>query len=1217
MKINTIRLLNLNSLRTDQVLRFDEPPLSGVGLFAITGDTGAGKSTILDALTLALYGQVPRQAQEGEIMSYGTGKSLAEVEFEVGQERYRSKWSIWRAHERAEGNLQDSRRELARWNPEKEAFEIIGEKKREVNDLITDITGLDYDRFCRSVLLSQGDFAAFLKAGERDRSELLERITGTAIYSELSKAAFERHKLEKQKLELLEQELGLLELLSEEEAGALDQQLANLRQTVRQRREAEQKLREQLSWLQQVEKLRQKAAALKSEAATIREQSVAFEPMAAQLQLHQKALPLQLPIQRLQDATAQMQQLAQAIAAGEEALPKIQQKAAEAKTISATADEALKAAKADQQKQAPVLEKVKALDLKIEGQRAPLEKQQQVFAAARDALGQSAAKQKEVAAALQSAAEKAKAATGWLEKHTTWAELSADLPTIREQRQQLIERFKERQLVDKKLEQQQKARKARAASLADLQKEVDALKHKRALALERLEKLAPKSFTTDVGTLLEQMHDEIAGLTQRQAQLEKLEQLSQNYEKLLATFNGLETELDQLQARGRMLNTEVLGTMDQVDELQRTRQYRSKIFEQQQAIANYEKDRANLEEGEPCPLCFSTTHPFREKEVQPFVDEARAELRRAEAQLEKAQQQQRQLLNEQQQIELRMAQLQGDEKKAIAGQLQEQYQQLVGYEEQIAALQPEESQWVKAASLGGEIKALQVQLEQRQKDRQALGKVLKSFSETEAALAKAERNYQDAAAEQRMIETEVARLEQEQSEKAQKFEEGTARINQLLERYGFTFQLDTAKAMFQTLEERREAWASHKEQSEALAKDITVKQAQLEQLGQQLEERKVAVQQQETTVAEAEAVLARLQEERQGLFGKKDPTAAALALQQQQEQAEEQREAAREAAARAAQAAATAESALKEKQTQQKALANRLQQLESELEQAATSAEFEDAAAAQTALLPEGEARALESRAEKLRQRAQQNEQSLTATQAELEKEQARSLTGRPSVELEAALEEATEALAAVQQQMGALAEQQRRHRAQQTKAAGLAQQLEKQRKGYRRWAELNDIIGQADGKKFRMFAQGLTLQKLTQLANRHLQQLHGRYLIQKREGYTLELDIVDTYQADNQRSMNTLSGGESFLVSLALALGLSELAGRDTQIQSLFIDEGFGTLDENTLDLAIATLENLQAIGKTIGIISHVKALKERIATQVQVVKQGNAGFSTVRVVG
>jgi len=172
------------------------------------------------------------------------------------------------------------------------------------------------------------------------------------------------------------------------------------------------------------------------------------------------------------------------------------------------------------------------------------------------------------------------------------------------------------------------------------------------------------------------------------------------------------------------------------------------------------------------------------------------------------------------------------------------------------------------------------------------------------------------------------------------------------------------------------------------------------------------------------------------------------------------------------------------------------------------------------------------------------------------------------------------------------------------------------QQKEYKRWAKLKDIIGSADGKVFRAFAQGLTLKKLTELANRHLLQLNGRYLIHKPNDRDLALEIIDQHQANNIRSIHTLSGGESFLVSLALALGLSDLAGRNTQIKSLFIDEGFGTLDESALDLAISTLENLQAKGKRIGVISHVTALKERIGTQIQLQKRGS-GFSGLEIVG
>ena len=177
-----------------------------------------------------------------------------------------------------------------------------------------------------------------------------------------------------------------------------------------------------------------------------------------------------------------------------------------------------------------------------------------------------------------------------------------------------------------------------------------------------------------------------------------------------------------------------------------------------------------------------------------------------------------------------------------------------------------------------------------------------------------------------------------------------------------------------------------------------------------------------------------------------------------------------------------------------------------------------------------------------------------------------------------------------------------------------ILQSIDKQRVEYNRWKALSDLIGAADGKKFRIFAQTLTLRQLVEFANNHLEKLSGRYQIDCANDESLRLDIVDTWHADNRRSMNTLSGGEGFLVSLALALGLSEMAGRNTQIQSLFIDEGFGTLDEATLDTAISTLENLQSQGKTIGIISHVKELKERISTKIQVKKKGN-GFSEIEI--
>ena len=125
----------------------------------------------------------------------------------------------------------------------------------------------------------------------------------------------------------------------------------------------------------------------------------------------------------------------------------------------------------------------------------------------------------------------------------------------------------------------------------------------------------------------------------------------------------------------------------------------------------------------------------------------------------------------------------------------------------------------------------------------------------------------------------------------------------------------------------------------------------------------------------------------------------------------------------------------------------------------------------------------------------------------------------------------------------------------------------------------------------------------MTAHANRRLREMTDRYLLIRDEEQPLELNVIDNYQAGEIRSTKNLSGGESFIVSLALALGLSQMASRNVRVDSLFLDEGFGTLDEDALETALETLAGLRQDGKLIGVISHVAALKERIGTQIQVI--------------
>lgn len=247
----------------------------------------------------------------------------------------------------------------------------------------------------------------------------------------------------------------------------------------------------------------------------------------------------------------------------------------------------------------------------------------------------------------------------------------------------------------------------------------------------------------------------------------------------------------------------------------------------------------------------------------------------------------------------------------------------------------------------------------------------------------------------------------------------------------------------------------------------------------------------------------------------------------------------------------------------------------------------------------------------------------LAATQAKLEQLEARRkpfaeqpvLSAEALAELETKAKALHEAFATKRTELGSLEQQIKNDDdARKRREAGGAE-LQAAEAEALRWGRLRELIGSADGAKFSRFAQSLTLRQLIGLANEHLKVLAERYRLMAAPGDELDLRIVDLYQASADRPMESLSGGESFLASLALALGLSELASRHHPIDSLFIDEGFGTLDSETLETALSALENLRSQGKTIGLISHVDLLKERLTTQVRVIR-GAGGTSRIKVV-
>ena len=230
MRLLAVRLQNLNSLSGTHEVRFDTPPLSVAGVFLISGPTGAGKSTLLDAMTLALYGRAARYGNDkaDEMMSRHTAECLAEVDFETKGEKLRATWRMRRARGKSDGKLQPVERRLAN----ADTGVILAEKSIEMDRIIEEKTGLDSQRFLRSVLLAQGQFAAFLKAKPNERAELLEKITGTEIYSDLSVLAFETHREKDEHVKQLKAGLGAVTVLDDESRAALEKQLAEAKQAI-------------------------------------------------------------------------------------------------------------------------------------------------------------------------------------------------------------------------------------------------------------------------------------------------------------------------------------------------------------------------------------------------------------------------------------------------------------------------------------------------------------------------------------------------------------------------------------------------------------------------------------------------------------------------------------------------------------------------------------------------------------------------------------------------------------------------------------------------------------------------------------------------------------------------------------------------------------------------------------------------------------------------
>lgn len=1201
MKIISVKFLNLNSLKGQHEIRFDQPPFTESGIFAITGPTGAGKTTILDAITVALYGKVHRHTKDVfEVMTRHTAESYAEVEFEVKDKLYRAKWSIRRSRGKADGQLQTQKMELA------EAVSgtiLIEHPLQEVRDEIVKLCGLDYNQFLRSVILSQGDFTRFLKADENERSELLERITDTGIYSEISVSAYERAREEKIKLEQLRNQLDNVVLLTAEEREVYQGQFEGLSVQENQLKEEETLWRTKIEWLNTIGKLENRKTELTQRLVDDRLFYATHESRFIKLQRHLAAAVHRPALAELSTIEKQQQKIKTDLQEAELQHPDLLREEAATKNALNTSKEKTAQTEKTLVEMEPVFEIVSKKDILIEQAENQLQKTSKSFEVAKAGLEVITEARAAMTVQLNTLQQRIEHLSLWLEDKVLDNGLDKEVIVLNQQVQQLHTFTQKILAVEKEIKDYTGQTDLAKLTLVEMNRNINLADQKILEYTNASAALNQKLLTVLGGKAVEELETELREFPVLIQTSEQQLRLADQHHKSKLEQDTLVETLAGYRLKNIAAEQLMAGLKVEIEEGTTQLTYLQQIYELEVKVQKYDADRLQLEPEQPCPLCGSVHHPFAEGKYTGKLTES-AERRN-----------QQNVKLDQQKAKLAEALL---ELNTLTHQIQTGERSLVVLQESIASILqefetnneklPKPLDLNKPAIIAAVItrkkvqqQDLQVQLKLVRDTQQEITVLENKLLQEKEALAQEKNKVEQAGLTISFAEKQLQVVLKEKTKTEEELQLVLQKATLLTAPFGIVFDKERANEIILEMNERYQRYQTSVKELNQLQPDLRQKETELKNSLAALNEKKDSIEQWSGQLKAEQKILQQLQEDRIELFGSKDPVQEKVQLtealkkcrietERLQHQVQEKQEKVRIAEDRRA-VLQLAELNTKELFTVH------LDQLSAKL----IGEGLADLTELKSLYLPEEEVKATGELQKEANERITSGESLLAATVKELDTEQKKALT-------EETIEILQPRLAVYDQELRQLLEDKVKVRHMlavddelKLKHREVAGQIENQQKESDRFQKLSALIGSADGKKFSRFAQGLTLARLTELANRHLLRLSDRYTILKSPEKDLDLQITDGYQADVVRPMSTLSGGESFLVSLSLALGLSDLASRKVQINSLFIDEGFGTLDAETLDVAITALENLQANGKSIGIISHVEALKERIGTQIQ----------------
>ena len=1188
MKILSIRIKNLASLAGEHFIDFESEPLANAGLIAIIGKTGAGKSTILDAMCLALFNQVPRlKGSDGKLVDVdgselltnspltvlrrGTGHGFAELVFVAqDQKHYLARWEIKRARESATGKLQSVQRHLKCLTD----GVVIADKAKAVDANMLKITQLSFEQFTRAVLLAQSEVTAFLKARDNERGALLEYLTNSNIFAKIGEIAFRKTADIEKERKKLEEMLGHIDLISEQELTDIQQQHLQIKQQLTQLEQKKTRLELQQQWFEHKHKLEQEIIVKQQyfDVQQFSHQQLSKEREQLQrLEIFSSIRPV--VFQQQQSIQAQ-QQLAPQISQSEQQFLVLENQFEAQKKIYLEAETALKNTQEFEQQHDHALQQVRHCILEREfiGQEF-----RKAYAKLDELKLQKLPLEQQLNVTLQQAQQlehNQAAITQQLQHSQQFSALDHGLDVHLGQLQRFIQHY---QNIENSLGNLATAQQNFVLQQQQLEQHISqfgnmaALEHQLAeIRQQREQKLAQQNQFSLIEQKLAQWFSDHHEKTAAQSQLDTLT-----------------VSVQQLQHQTQQAEQNYLAAKLEREKLQQ--------FLQQQRLLhteNIEQLRNDLQSGEACLVCGSTHHPY--KEDQSIISKTLFNL----------QQQQEQPAIELEQATFKIWQ----EQQLRLTQLQTEHTQT---ETTITQLTTKLEATKVALEQLFKLAALQLDLEQSQ-PRLNEG-FLAAQTQIKLTLKQAEQqisNLLQASKDQQSLSTQI----QEQQHLLESAQTLQTQVNDVFSCLSPVQQqawqqntIHTAQQIQQDLQQLDTDLSAQQQGLQKAQSDLGYLLKQLEETQQVVNELSEKGQQNSKIACSLIFDMTGTQQDKPNEWLK------AHDQKRQQQQATY------------AQLKQHFEQLRQNFETQK----NLLNQLKVQQQQYIEAQEKSDTGIQQWLTLhPDFEADQLtqlllidSTQEQQIRQQLQQAERMLNEASSALKTmhgQLAEHLKLQPDCDftaLQQRLEQHLTILKAQRDVYDQLNLKLEVHQQNVHKLQKYADQIKNIQQQEHRWGKISGLIGDAKGKDFRDYAQQYNLDILVEHANQQLTLLSQRYTL-KRLDHSLSLAIVDHDMDGETRSVSSLSGGESFLTALALSLAIANMASGSMKIESLFIDEGFGTLDASSLYMVMNALDQLQSQGRKVVLISHIQEMHERIPVQIQVKPLG-AGASTIQVVG